>query len=62
MKKTIALISIILLCGCSVVIVWTPKTMKITGKDNKATIIGSDLKDNAATQRNSGQLKIPLLP
>lgn len=62
MKKTIALISIILFCGCSVVIVWSPENVKIFGKDNQVEIKGSDLKDNQAQQKTEPVIKIPFLP
>lgn len=62
MKKTIALISIILFCGCSVMIVWSPENVKIDGDENIVEIKGSDLKDNKADQKAAPSIKIPFLP
>ena len=62
MKKTIALISIILFCGCSVVIVWSPENVRIFGDENDVEIKGSDLKDNQAQQKSQPTIKIPFLP
>ena len=60
--KTIALIVLIFCCGCSVVIVWSPEHVRITGKDNEVEIKGSDLKDNQAQQKSDVAIKIPFLP
>ena len=60
--KTIALGVMIFCCGCSVVIVWSPEHVRITGKDNAVEIKGSDLKDNQAQQKSEPSFKIPLLP
>lgn len=60
--RSIALIVVIFCCGCSVVIVWSPKHVRVTGEGNAIEIKGSELKDNQAKQESSGAIEIPFLP
>jgi hypothetical protein len=60
-KKLLITLLISQLCACSVTFVYVDKKAYVNGKSNSVTLIGSDLKDNTATQTSDGTLKIPLV-
>lgn len=65
MKKLVVSSILTLVTGCSVSVVWAPKSVNVdSGRDVelKSEISGSDLKDVRASQKSDGKLDAKGIP
>ena len=61
-KRLCLIISIFMLCSCSLTLVNVEKKVYILDGENWIEITGSDLEGNTASQSADGKLSIPAIP